>query len=256
MVDQNWHWNVQLFTFSDSGDRVPIEEFRTAAPLNTSGPRLPPILIKPGATGTFDSTFSMETLKFVKEKKKEIFGGITGYTGTNQEFEFYSDPFPVPANLVTPPWTDLGEQNHFTLTPDMDHIVINPHKLERGIWLGGSVVVPVSIKNASGHPCIEVGSPVAYVVRDNGKPQPPFQWAAIKTSKPILKPGESITSSCYINLDDLESQGFKPGDKVVAVVGGRIPNTDQVFQCSSTPFELPPFSMDKPPKGALQIPGL
>jgi len=196
----------------------------------------------------------MEDLKLVRGKNREIIGGVSGaIAGSNQRVEFYSNPFSVPASLTEVPWTDLGEQNYLTVVADTAKIGINPHKLESGIWKRGSVNIPVSIKNTSGQPLIALeythlsGTPIE-------RKTPPTYWTAVKAVKPILQPGESISSVCENDLDALE--GYKAGDKVVVLVEGRIPNTNQVFQCSSAPLELPALPKDKPPKGALQIPGL
>jgi hypothetical protein len=247
---------VELMTTTDSGDKIPIEDFRSGIPMG-GGLEHHPVTLQPGETGTFNGISSMETLAFVRDKNKMILGGLSArVVGTKQRVgPCFSEPFQVPNNLVNPPWTDLGQQNYFTVTTDTNNISINPHKLDRGIWLRGSVVVPISVKNTSGQPYIAVESPGIYLVR-KGKNPSPSHWTAIKVIKPVLKPGESMTSSCDIDINWLESEGYQPGDTLVATVEGRVPNTNQVFECSSAPFELPPLPKDKPPKGASLIPGL
>jgi hypothetical protein len=249
---------VDLMTSADSGEKISIEKFRRGPFLPSSGPKPVTILLKPGETGTFGGTYSMETLAFLVGKDKEIFGRVSGHVaGEDQEFQSYSDAFPVPRNLATPPWLDLGERNYFTVIADTTKIGINPHRLDRGIWLMGSISVPISVKNTAGQAYIAgVESVSFYIDRNDGKRASPSPWETIKTAQPILKPGESAAGGGEMDLDWLQSQNYKAGDKLVAAVGGRIPDTNQIFESYSAPFELPPLPKDKPPKGALQIPGL
>lgn len=254
MITPYWHAVVRLMTY-DSDEEIPVKEFGPHSPSSEHGDS-PPILLKPGTTGTFNAFYTIQAIDYLRSVNKRIYGDISGQVvGTNQTFKCSSAPFSPPQILTARPWTDLGEQNYFTVTSDTNNIGINPHKLVLGIWQSGAVNVPVSIKNTSGQSYVAVALPGIYIER-KGKNPSPSHWAAIKASKPILKPGESIVSGCDIDLDWLESEGYKAGDKLVAAVDGRVPNTNQVFECYSAPFELPPLPKDKPPKGALRIPGL
>jgi len=243
---------ADLVTSTISGEKIPIEAFRRGFSVG-GGPYIPTVL-KPGQSGTFSSSYAIDTLTFLKSRNKELFGEVLAWPAGTKEKpkEYYSNPIPIFPNLITVPWTDLGEQKYFTVTSDSNNISINPHKLDRGVWLSGSVEVPVSIKNTSGRPLIALectnlsGAPI-------DRKTPPSYWMAVKATKPILQPGEVISSVCETDLDALESH--KPGDKVVVSVEGRVLNTNQVFECHSAPFELPPLPHDKPPKGAVQIPG-
>jgi hypothetical protein len=249
---------VKLMTTTDSGDKVPIEDFRKGVPMG-GGLELRPVILQPSQTGTFDSKYSTETLAFLRENNKKMFGELSARAvGTNQRIgPCFSEAFAVPDNLASSPWTDLAEQNYFTVAVDTTKASVTPHKLTGGVWLRGSVSVPIWIKNASGQPYIAATHSVSfYITEDDGKRTPPSAKETMRTTEPILKPGESTAASCDIDLDWLKSQGYKPGDKLVAAVGGRIPNSNQVFECYSAPFELPPLPKEKPPKGAVQIPGL
>jgi hypothetical protein len=249
---------VELMTTTDSGSKISIEHFRSGNPMG-GGIEHRPVILQPGETGTFDGISAMETFAFVRDGNKTILGELSArVVGTKQGVgPCFSEPFSVPNNLVNPPWTDLGVQNYLTVTTDTNNIGINPHKLDRGIWLRGSLMVPISIKNISGQPSVAASDSISfYIARDDGKRTQPSPWDTIGTSASILKPGESVLRECDIDLDWLESEHYKPGEKLVVAVGGRIPNSNQIFECYSAPFGLPPLPDDKPPKGTVQIPGL
>jgi len=257
---------VPLMTFTDSNTRITVARF-SGQPNFTGFPGVhpPPVLLNPGETGTFNSPYSMNILAFVAAKHKEIFGGLKGeIVGSNQKFESFSDPFPVPGNLAKPPWVDLGETNYFSVKADLTKGYVNGGTLPDRVDLSEPdyadriksgwaeyILFPVEITNTTGQPYVAAPDSVGfYIAGDSSKRSAPSPWETIKTSEPILKPGESAISSgrCYIRLRDLESQGYKQGDKMVAAVGGRVPNTNQVFECYSAPFELPPLPKSGPPK--------
>jgi len=253
MITPYWHAVVRLMAPYDSVRDVPVREFGPHSP-SPEHSFSPDILLNPGTTGTFDAFYTIEAIDYLRSMNKRIYGDISGkVVGTDQLFKCSSAPFSLPPILTACPWDDMGKQNYFTITADTSKIGINPHKLESGIWTRGSVNVPVSIKNTSGRLLIAIEYTNLFTVPIDGKASPSY-WTAVKATKPILQPGEFISSVCETDLDALE--GYKPGDKVVVSVEGRVPNTNQVFRCFSAPFELPPLPKDKPPKGALQIPGL
>jgi hypothetical protein len=245
---------VDLKTSSESGKAVSPMQYRTGSSMGSGLPSAP-VILQPGQTGTFNSFCSMETLSFLKSKNKKVFGETSGRSvDTKESFgPCFSEPFSIPNSLTQVPWNNLGMQNYFTVTPDTSNISINPHKLDQGVWSRGWVDVPITIKNTSGQPLIALEGVSLSGVPVKEKSLPRY-WAAIKVTKPLLMSGESISTNCETDLDALE--GYKPGDKAVAVVQGRVPNTNQVFECYSAPFELPPLPTDKQPKGAVQIPGM
>lgn len=72
----------------------------------------------------------------------------------------------------------------------------------------------------------------------------------VDISKPVLKPGESISIGIQWSRSSLlELKGYKPGDKIIAVVYGRIANTNNIFKCCAAPFELPPLANGEPSAG-------
>lgn len=260
-----WHKIDGLMAVDASCGKVPIEEFRNGRGIEEGGgPRPKRIILKPGESGTYDSISSMETLGFVVDKNTQVCGAITGrLVSTGQLFQSYSDPFSVPANLAHVPWVDLGERNYFVVKPDTSQSLLDgPGIKDRWIMkkpeytemlksgCATSVLVPVEITNTTNQEYIVATDSVGfYIVREGSGRKPPIPWETINASKPILKPGESATSTgrCYIRLEELKSQGYKQGDKIVAAVGGRIPNTNQIFECYSTPFTLPPLPASRPP---------
>ena len=235
-----------LMTLDDPGTKVFIDNYETGRQGRIGGGPLDQTILKPGESREYESVSYMKTLAFVLKKNKKIFGAIQGYVaGSNQPFESYSEPFPVPAALATPPWVDLGEQEYFSVKPDLTKATVD----DGVIIAGGSILFPVKITNTTAQPYIAATDTVSfYIVRDTSKKNPPSPWETIKTSMPVLKPGESAISTgrCYITFNDLKSQGYKEGDKIVAAVGGRLPNTNQIFESYSAPFELPPLPMSPP----------
>ena len=177
-----------------------------------------------------------------------MFVEISGYiASTNQPFQAESDAFPVPGNLTVPPWVDLGEQTYFLVTPDTTRTSIQETTEERRV----KVIFPVTVTNRTNQSYIAATNSVHfYVERNGGGRGAPSGWETTRTTEPVLGPGESAfsTGRCYITSNDLKSQGYKPGDKVIAAVGGKIPNTNQIFECYSAPFELPPLPKSHPPK--------
>jgi len=259
-----WNKMDKLMTQDDSANISPIDGFANGTYGGPGGgPRPQQVVLKPGESGTYNSIASLNGLAFVANKKKKIMGAVTGkIVGANQEFESYSVPFSVPSEFTKPPWVDLGEQTYFKVTPDLTKALLNGGSvirrdvirkpeytkfIESG-W-AESLLFPVEITNTTNEEYIAATDLVTFYIQKNDtNRQPPNPWESIKASKVILKPGKSAISSgrSYINLHDLELQGYNQGDKLIAAVGGRIPNTNQIFECYSAPFELPPLPKNYP----------
>jgi hypothetical protein len=224
-----------LMTLDDSGGKVFIEALRTG--VRTGGGPVHRVVLKPGESKTYECDYSLKTLDFIVNKNKKVFGAITGRVArTNQLFQSYSAPFSIPPQLLQTPWVDLGEQKYFSVTPDLTQA-----RIEEGWLEGGAMVIPVKIANVSGPSCILSEHSVGFeLVRVSaGKAPPP--WETFKASGPVLKPGDATSWSSYISLQYLDLSDYKQGEKLVAVVAGRISGTNKVFECYSTPFELPPL---------------
>jgi len=210
-----------------------------------------------------------------------VFGVITGYLASthpafrtskdflgNQAFRSYSAPFVIPVALAKPEWQDLGEQTYFTITVDMARVlldggnvsnrnIIQKPEYAQFIKTGGwaeRLLVPVTITNNSNNEYIPaIGTVRFYVVQSGSQRQKPSPWETMKALDPILAPGKSIqTDRSYITLDELE-HNYKAGDRIVASVGGKVPNTNQIFECYSAPFELPPLPPSQPPGPAKDL---
>jgi hypothetical protein len=253
---------VVLMTLTDSNSRITLARFSdqinfTGAP----GIHPAPVLLRPGETGTFNSPYSTAILGFVAGKGKEIFGGLEGeIVDTNEKFKAFSDPFPVPAQLAKPPFADWGSQGYFSVAVDLvgavfqggnmpdTPVIGEPTFLEliKKRW-ADALVIPVKITNLTNQKYIVVVDH-AMVYPGASRGTAPSAWDSVQAQGPTLAPGGSITPLIPVNLHDLQNQGYKPGDEYLAAVGGRIPNTNQVFECYSAPFKLPPLPKDHPAK--------
>jgi hypothetical protein len=231
------------------------------------------VLLKPGETSSLGSSdYPMYTLGAVTGRN--IFGVVYGrFVGTKEGFDCYSAPFVVPPELTTLPYNDLGSQNYLSVTPDLTKVDFSGGKfpvttleLQRANpnyadWIKNGwaedVSIPLTVSNTLNQDVIVVIDDVDfYIAGDESFKQERMQyrrWEYLKASTPILKPGESISSEStgrsYISLSWLEHRGYKPGDKIIAVVGGRIPGANNIFECYSAPFELPPLPKSEPPAG-------
>ncbi|MGB8355231.1 MAG: hypothetical protein WCD79_15135 [Chthoniobacteraceae bacterium] len=235
---EQWRLTVSLLTVNDAGHEVPIEDFKNPfGPHWHSGGGPVQIVLKPGESKTYDSPFSMDTFAFVAGKNKKIFGKISGHTAhTNRAFVSRSEPFAIPPELARPPWTDLGKQDYFSVT-------IDPTKPEviKGYLF---IILPITITNTTAQTYIAASERVSfYVVHAGSKNQLPDLWETIKATKPVLKPGDSTHAGgrSYFRMEELVEQGYHPGDKIIVVVGGKIPDTNKVFECYSAPFDLTPL---------------
>jgi hypothetical protein len=224
-----------LVTLDDSGRKVFIESLRTG--VMTGGGSVHRVVLKPGESKTYECDYSLKTLAFVVNKNKKVFGAITGRVDrTNKLFQSFSAPFSIPPQLLQTPWVDLGEQKYFSVTPDLTQA-----RVEDGFVKDGAMVIPVKIANVSGQSCLVSEHSVGFDLVRKSSQNPPPPWETFKASGPELKPGDSTSLSSYISLEYLNLSDYKKGEKLVAIVGGRISGTNQVFECYSTPFELPPL---------------
>jgi hypothetical protein len=201
------------------------------------------ITLKPGETTPgFSSVYRVETLRNVTGRK--VFGVLSGSIG-DQMFRSYSAPFLIPPALTTLPFNDLGTQTYLSIIPD----------LTKADFSGGTGWIPITVTNTSNQDIIVANDEIRFYIAGNETKRVALlrdeRWEYLKTSTPVLKPGEScgITGRDYITLRFLEDDGYKPGDKIIAVVGGRIPGTNNIFECYSAPFELPPLPKGEPPAG-------
>ena len=242
-----------------------------------SGPGPDWIKLKPGETSSFGlSIDSMETLGTVTDQA--VFGVVRWrFPGTNKSFLSYSAPFLVPPALTTLPYNDLGAQNYLSVTPDLTKVGFtggdfkvttlelqraDPHYADsiKNEW-AQDVWIPITVANASNQDLIAANDEIRFYIAgdENGKNSRlrDERWEYLKTATPILKPGESCESTGrdYITLRFLEDEGYKPGDKIIAMVGGRIPGTNNIFECYSAPFELPPLPKGEPPAAADNVNG-
>jgi len=210
-----------------------------------SGPGPDLVILKPGEiTSRYSCICGIEVLGALTGQK--LFGVISGHiANTEKKFRSYSAPFLIPPALTTLPYNDLGTQSYLSITPDLTKIG----------FTGGTAWIPLTATNSSGQDAIVVINDVDfYIAGDESFKQERMQyrrWEYLKASTPILKPGESISSEStgrsYITLSWLYQRGYKPGDKIIAIVGGRIPGTNNIFECYSAPFELPPLPKGQPP---------
>jgi hypothetical protein len=177
-----------LMTLDDSENKVFIESFQSGDSNFEGGGNIERVVLKPGESGLYYSTSPMETLRFVAERNRKIFGAITGYLShTNQEFQSYSIPFRIPLELTKVPWADLGEQSYFSVIPDLTRTELQ----EIG---EKTLTFPIKITNTTKRPYIAANNSVTwYLLREDLKGKIVNLWETIETSQPILKPGD-ITS--------------------------------------------------------------
>jgi hypothetical protein len=207
------------------------------------------VVLKPGeSTDHLSISYSSEILAAVKDRK--IFGVLNGWAkiaGKLSPFICFSEPFAVPALWTKLPWNDLGVQSYLSLTPD----------LANAGFSGGHVWIPITMKNTSSQSVIVAIDEVRFFIMGDDREKKRLlhqeRREFLKIATPVLKPGESISTNVsgrdYITLKFLETEGYKAGDKIVALAGGRILNTNSIFECYSAPFELPPLPKGEPPAG-------
>jgi len=140
----------------------------------------------------------------------------------------------------------LGSQNYLLITPDLTKTQSAP-------------AVPFTVKNVSNQDIIvDINNVVVYLYGNVRFNEARARYAVsryLKISEPILKPGESIHDDWHaVNQTfyaltgyEMPRERYKPGDKIIYMIGGRISGTDKIFECYSAPFELPPLPQSKPP---------
>jgi hypothetical protein len=222
------------------------------------------IMLKPGETRSIRApTYDADLLHRLNDTK--VFGVIEGYfNGTQKRFTCYSAPFAIPPAIGNPPWDDLGVRDYLSVTPAFSEVYFGggdfasePGEIQRKepdytdrIKNGSAeyIFLPITLKNMSDRKLV-IGINLRYYIvgnmttkNDAMKQQP---WFLLKLSAPILAPGESASTETvahdYIEIKHLQNIGYKPGDQIVAVVEGRIADTNKVFECCSAPFTLPPM---------------
>jgi hypothetical protein len=249
-----------------------VEDFQRSEPIRWSrSGSYERIILKPGETisHNYSSEYPVGTLGAVTGMK--IFGVISGCViDTKKWFVSYSSPFLVPPELTTLPYNDLGAQNFLSITPDLTKIGFtggnfkittlelqraDPHYADsvKNGW-AEDLWIPITVTNTSNQDVIAANDEIRfYIAGDEEKKNAKLRderWEYLKASTTILKPGESCESTGrdYITLRFLEDEGYKPGDKIIAMVGGRIPGTNKIFECYSAPFELPPLPNGRSPE--------
>lgn len=259
-VAQTWNMLDGLMTLSDSGQRVFIDNMKGGS-FASGGPTPHRIVLKPGESTKYSAVNPMELLSSFSNRK--VFGVIAGHiVRTNETFYSYSNPFLIPLELRSPPWVDLGEQTYLSVTADLLNSLLCGKNIpemtvlgkrdyaERinGRW-GERLQISVKVANATSQEYIAATNSVhIYIVRDSSARSGPSPWESLQGSVQVVKPSQSVDCVGHISLKQLQSDGYKPGDKLVAAVGGRVPNTNQIFECYSEPFELPPLPPSHPPK--------
>jgi hypothetical protein len=278
-----WNYIAGLAIVDQDGKTRFIADFLSglegsrAAGETYSGPGPGWIVLKPGETSSLcSSASSVDMLGEVTGSR--IFGVVLArIAGTKKIFVSYSAPFLVPQALTPEPWNDLGRQDYLSITPDLMNANFWDEKLPKGTVKGHNVLtyadliksggeewleipfIPLKVKNLSNQDVIvTINCACFYIAGDEafrGERMRSMGSNYLHASKRLLKPGESISnkstgSDVLFVLGRPEHKGYKPGDKIVVVVGGRIPGTNNVFECYSAPFELPLLPKgDTPPAG-------
>lgn len=240
----------------------------------TNGGVQPDIVLKPGETRSLAvPNYNISMILRLRDKK--VFGVVEGFlVDTKKTFTSYSAPFSIPGSVLNAPWDDLGVCDYLSVTPDLTGIVFGgtrgdfrtepagiqrkePDYAERikNGW-AETIFLPVSIKNASAYKLVVNANDIRYYVVGDEKTEDKAKeqqgWWMVKLTAPVVAPGESISSETSgrddIPIKYFEDMGCKPGDQLVAVVDGRIADTNKVFECLSAPFMLPPLPKGEPPK--------
>jgi hypothetical protein len=253
--------SIQLMTLTEAGSNVDIEEYRSESSLyGFGGPKMVMVTLKGGMTRTLEGRCAMETLAFVAAKNQKVFAELDGRVAIfNQLFRSESNPFTIPPELTKPPWVDLGKQNYLLVTVDgaKPSIQTSGGGSRRcaipGINYWGYLMFPIKITNVTTQTFIVNSVHVSFCKANDSKAGPDL-WELVRDLKPgpepdewadkesILKPGASIMAGgrSYIILWNNPAEiGWKEGDQMVVAVGGRIPNTNKVFESYSAPFCFP-----------------
>ena len=262
-----------LLTLNDSGEECFVESFPSSNPGRVRGGYSSQVVLKPGESRIYYADYSMEMLNAIGNR--QVFGAITGrVVSTEEMFQSFSAPFFVPQELKSPPWVDLGMQTYLSVTVDLNNSQVYGGNITEMAVLGQTdlaertkgrwaekLQISIKVKNTTGLEYIAAHVWVNLASSQGSSPSPweikrlspwginrPSPWEALQGEGKVVKPGQSADFDAILHLKQLEYEGYKTGDKMVAVVGGRIPNTNQIFACSSEPFELPPLPACHPPK--------
>ena len=208
-------------------------------------------------------------MKAVTRDATPLRGCISGWIASTQE-DFTSCPEPFPCSPdFGPNWVDLGEKDFFLVTPSIELASVYEGLFMEGLsvkdpsysyrikrdW-ADILYLPFKITNSSGQSLIaDFGSIKIFIVRDGALRRstsrsvilldPP--WKVMNVSGPVLAPGTSaFAQNAHKSLKSLYEEGYQPGARMVASLGGHIPNTNQIFECYSAPFELPPLPKGPP----------
>lgn len=222
------------------------------------------IVLKPGEARLIGAPeYDVDMLLGLKDTK--VFGVIEGYfTDSQNRFTCYSAPFAIPPAIRNPPWDALGVRDYLSVTPDLSEVYFGggdftsePAEIQRKepdyadrIKNGSAeyIFLPITLKNRSDQKLV-IGINLRYYIVGNAKTKDDAMkqrpWWLLKLSAPILAPGESASTETiardFIQIKHFQAIGYKPGDQIVAVVEGRIADTNQVFESCSAPFTLPPM---------------
>jgi hypothetical protein len=222
--------DIMLMTKDDYSNKLSIELFCEGGEFGSQ--ERPSVLLHPGQTTTIYSNFSANELAFVKSKGKAIFGEINGCsTATKKKFQSDSKPFSVPEALTKLPWIDIGIKNYFSVVPFLDRITSS--------FSGTRISIPLKVRNTSTIPLVLNNQRAIFYFKDTkSEIKASLLFDTLRSSQRIVNPGETleISSQSRVLADYLNSVGFKSGDKVVGMIAGKVPNTNQVFECLSDPF--------------------
>ena len=259
---------VDLEATNDSGNRVLIKDLKLGHPevfFSSSNRREVPFLLKPGKSVDVYAISKVDDISFVAGLNKPVFGVVFGYVGNDQHFQSSSEPLLIPPNLIPSgagkiPWADLGTTSFFSVSPELEEAYVSggnisgeprvgdPDYAER-IKKGYSenLLLPVKVTNLTSQRYIADETIILYSLIKSGltigRPKPDYTFKASGTNLP---PSGTVEGTCFMPLKTLFESGYCVGDKIVVTVGGRIPNTNQVFACNSEPFELPPLPSARP----------
>jgi hypothetical protein len=235
--------------------------------------------LKPGeTTSALFAQYRIERLAVANGVK--VFGEVMCVLkSTNLPVRLVSAPILLLSELTTLPYNDLGTQNFLSVTPELTKIYfdggdfkVTTLDLQRSDptyadsvkngW-AERVTFPIAIKNISNQVVAVASDDVRFYItgddQEKNRLMRDERWKCLKITQPVLKPGESVSTETsgrdYITLKFLENEGYKPGDKIIAIVGGRIPGTNNIFECYSAPFDLPPLPKGEPPTAANNVNG-
>jgi fibronectin type 3 domain-containing protein len=262
---------IDLATLDESGALIGIEDYaaggRGLRTKKFGGPHQDQIVLKPGDSTTLYARYSQEDMDAVVRDSKPLVGMIEAtIVSSNQMFRSISQQFPSSSEMGKG-WVDLGENAFLAIAPDPDKAVVHGGTFQYSLpvfkagyndliktgW-AETIDVPVNIANASGQNLLVNSRCVrSFIVREgSGRISPP-PWELLESSGTMIQVGSQVGGlNASIFLRDLVKDGYRPGDKIVVSIGGRIPDTNRIFVCYSAPFELPSLPSG-PPKSELDL---